>query len=250
VGKVLIGQSAATVKKVSMELGGHAPVLVFADAPLEDAVAGALGAKFQTTGQDCLAANRIYVERAQYEAFARRFAEQTTALTVGNGLEPGVDQGPLMNQAAVEKCEEHVQDALDKGARLLCGGARHALGGLFFQPTVLADVTPEMKIAQEETFGPVAALMPFDGEAEAIELANATDYGLAAYLFTEDYRRIWRVSDRLAFGMVGVNTPKMTGAPIPFGGVKQSGLGREGSRYGLDDYTELKYVCLGGLERA
>jgi acyl-CoA reductase-like NAD-dependent aldehyde dehydrogenase len=244
VGRILLSQGAATVKKMSMELGGHAPFIVFDDADVDAAVEGAIQGKFQTTGQDCLAVNRFYVHDAVYDDFARRFAEATRALKVGHGLEPGVDQGPLMNESQVEKCEEHIQDALDKGATLLAGGGRHELGGLFFQPTVLGEVTPEMAISREETFGPVAALTRFRDEDEVIRLANDTIYGLASYFYTENVRRVWRVADALEYGMVAVNCAKMTGAPIPFGGVKQSGLGREGSRYGLDDYTETKYVCL------
>lgn len=248
VGRILLAQGAATVKKMSMELGGHAPFLVFEDADLDKAVDGAVAAKYQTTGQDCLAVNRFYVHEALAAAFAERFAARVATLKVGNGLDPDVDQGPLMTEAAVEKCEAHVRDAVAKGARVLVGGGRHELGGLFFQPTVLADVTPDMAIAREETFGPVAAIMTFRDEDEVLAQANAVEYGLASYVYTENYRRIWRVADELSYGMVGVNTPKFTGAPIPFGGFKQSGLGREGSKYGLDDYTELKYVCLGGFE--
>jgi len=248
VGRILLRQGADTVKKMSMELGGHAPFLVFEDAELENAVDGAVKAKFQTTGQDCLAVNRLYVHESLYERFVARFAERVKALKVGDGLEPDVDQGPLMNAGAVEKCEAHVRDAVEKGARVLAGGGRHALGGLFFEPTVLADVTPEMAIAREETFGPVCGILKFSDEDEVLHQANDTEFGLASYVYTENYRRIWRVADALAYGMVAVNTPSMTGAPIPFGGVKQSGLGREGSKYGIDDYTELKYVCLGGLD--
>ncbi|MCB9948224.1 MAG: NAD-dependent succinate-semialdehyde dehydrogenase [Rhodospirillaceae bacterium] len=248
VGRALLAESAATVKKVSMELGGHAPFIVLPDADLEKAVAGAIDAKFQTTGQDCLAANRIYVHDDLYGAFAARFAAAAHVLRVGNGLTPGVQQGPLMNAAAVAKCEEHVADALAKGAKLLAGGKRHALGGLFFEPTVLGDVTEEMAIAREETFGPVAALMRFAGEAEVIARANDTIYGLAAYLYGRDIGRLLRVGEALEYGMLGINTAKFTGPSIPFGGVKQSGLGREGSRHGLDDYSELKYTCIGGID--
>ncbi len=249
VGRLLLGQGAATIKKMSMELGGHAPLIVCEDADLAAAVEGAVAAKFQTTGQDCLAANRIFVHRELYHAFVERFTAAVAELRVGPGLQRGVDQGPLINAKAVAKAEEHVADAVEKGARLLAGGRRHALGGLFFEPTVLADVTPGMKIFREETFGPVAAILPFADEDEVIALANDTEYGLAAYVFARDMGRICRLSDALEYGMVAVNCAKMTGAPIPFGGVKQSGLGREGSRYGMDDYTELKYVCLGGLDR-
>jgi len=248
VGRLLIGQSAETVKRVSMELGGHAPFIVFDDVDLDKAVRGAVAAKFQTTGQDCLAANRILVHRKLYDAFCARFAKEVAALKVGNGMEPGVQQGPLIGADAVEKCEAHVRDALDKGARLLAGGERMDLGENFFQPTALADVTPEMAIYREETFGPVAPVMAFDDEADAIRIANDTIYGLAAYLYTREIGRIWRVGEALEYGMVGINAVKMTGAPVPFGGVKQSGLGREGSRYGLDEYSEIKYYSMGDLD--
>jgi aspartate-semialdehyde dehydrogenase len=249
VGRLVLGPGAATITKMAMELGGHAPLIVCEDAVLDAAVEGAVAAKFQTTGQDCLAANRIFVHSNLYDAFVERFTAAVSKLRVGPGLQRGVDQGPLINAKAVAKAEEHVADAVEKGARLLAGGRRHALGGLFFEPTVLADVTPGMKIFREETFGPVAAFLPFRDEDEVIALANDTEYGLAAYVFARDMGRICRISDALEYGMVAVNCAKMTGAPIPFGGVKQSGLGREGSRYGMDDYTELKYVCLGGLDR-
>ncbi len=245
VGRKLLAQGAGTVKRMSMELGGHAPFIVFADAELDAAVAGAIAAKFQTTGQDCLAANRIYVHESCYQDFLERFAKAAAALKVGPGLEPGIDQGPLIDQRALHKVESQVADALAHGARLLTGGHRHALGGLFYQPTVLADVTPAMSIYYEETFGPVAAVLPFSDERSVLEQANDTEYGLAAYIYARDSDRIWNAVDGLEYGMVAVNTAKMTGAPIPFGGVKQSGLGREGSRHGLDEFTELKYVCLG-----
>ncbi|MDX1709869.1 MAG: NAD-dependent succinate-semialdehyde dehydrogenase [Rhodovibrionaceae bacterium] len=248
VGRLLIGQSAETVKRVSMELGGHAPFIVFDDVDMDKAVRGAIAAKFQTTGQDCLAANRILVHRKLYDAFCARFAKEVAALKVGNGMEPGVQQGPLIGPEAVEKCEAHVRDALEKGARLLAGGERLDLGENFFQPTALADVTADMAIYREETFGPVAPVMPFDDEADAIRIANDTIYGLAAYLYTREIGRIWRVGEALEYGMVGINAVKMTGAPVPFGGVKQSGMGREGSRYGLDEYSEIKYYSMGDLD--
>lgn len=251
VGRILLEQSAATVKKVSMELGGHAPFILFADGDIDHAVKGAIIAKFTTTGQDCLAANRIFVHRSQYAEFCERFAKATAALKVGNGFEPGADQGPLMNEAALHKCEEHIADAIAKGGKILAGGKRHELGGLFFEPTVIAGLTTDMKIFHEETFGPVAPIMAFDTEEEVTLLANDTIYGLAAYLYTRDIGCAWRVAEALEYGMIGLNTPKMTGAPIPFGGVKQSGLGREGSRHGLDDYSEIKYFCIGAInERA
>lgn len=250
VGRLLIAQSAATVKKLSMELGGHAPFIVMEDAALEGAVRAAISAKFQTSGQDCLAANRILVHHRLYDSFCARFAAAARALSVGHGFDPGVDIGPLIGLAAVEKCQQHVTDATSKGARLLAGGAAHAAGPAFFQPTVLADVTPAMKIFNEETFGPVAAIIPFDSEDECVRLANATEYGLAAYCFGRHLERLWRVADQLEYGMVAVNTVKMTGAPIPFGGVKQSGLGREGSRHGIAEYSELKYLCIGQADEA
>jgi succinate-semialdehyde dehydrogenase len=247
VGKMLSEQAARTVKKVSMELGGHAPFVVFDDADLDRAVDGAVKAKMATTGQDCLAVNRILVQRGLYEEFCTRFGEAISAMKVGSGFEEGVELGPLMNAAAVEKCVAHVQDAKAKGGRILTGGGRHEAGALFFQPTLIADLTKNMAIWKEETFGPVAAVMAFDEENEAIDLANDSDYGLAAYLYTEGLNRAHRVSEALEYGMVAVNTPKMTGPPVPFGGVKESGLGREGSRHGLDEYSEIKYVCFGGV---
>ena len=242
VGRLLYRQSADTVKRLVMELGGHAPVLVFADADMDRAVAEVMKAKWATTGQDCLGANRIYVERPVYAEFCRRFTEATKRLTIGPGIEDR-DLGPLMNEKAVAKQEEHVADALAKGAKLACGGKRHALGPLFYEATVLTDVPEDAKILREETFGPVAAILPFDTEGEVIAKANATEYGLVAYIHTQDPRRIYRLSRALQFGMVAVNRTKVTGAPIPFGGMKQSGLGREGSRLGMEEFTEIKYVC-------
>ncbi len=242
VGKLLYRQGAETVKRLVLELGGHAPCIVFADAEMDNAVEETLKAKFATSGQDCLGANRIYVERTVYDAFCQRFAEATAALTVGPGLDDP-DIGPLMNEKAVAKQEEQVADAVAKGARVLVGGKRHAAGKLFFEPTVLADVPADAKILHEETFGPIAALAPFDSEAEVLARANDTPYGLVAYLHTLDPRRIYRASRALQFGMVAVNRTKVTGAPIPFGGMKQSGLGREGARQGLEAFTEIKYVC-------
>ena len=242
VGKLLYRQSADTVKRLVLELGGHAPFIVFADADMDQAVAEAIKAKFATSGQDCLGANRFLIERPVYDAFCARFAERTRALTLGPGIEDR-DLGPLMNEAAVQKQEQHVRDALDRGARLLAGGARDGQGPLFYRPTVLADVPTDALIFREETFGPVAALAPFDGEDEVTRIANDTEYGLVAYLHTEDPRRIYRMSRALDFGMVAVNRTKVTGAPIPFGGMKQSGLAREGSRHGLEAFTDIKYVC-------
>ena len=242
VGRLLFRQSAETVKHLVLELGGHAPFIVFADADLDRAVDEAVKAKFVTSGQDCLAANRIFVERPVYDDFCRRFTAAAAALTVGPGFD-NPDVGPLINTAAVAKQRAHVADALAKGARCLTGGDIHPRGPLFFAPTVLADVADNALIMHEETFGPVAALTPFDREDEVVRRANASQYGLVAYLHTNDPRRIYRVSRALQYGMVAVNRTKVTGAPIPFGGMKQSGIGREGARLGMEAYTEVKYVC-------
>ncbi|MGM0583539.1 MAG: NAD-dependent succinate-semialdehyde dehydrogenase [Pseudomonadota bacterium] len=242
VGRLLYRQSAETVKRLVLELGGHAPCIVFADAEMDNAVEEAVKAKYATTGQDCLGANRFFVERSVYDEFCRRFVEASQALSLRPGVEDG-DLGPLINEKAVQKQEEHVADALEKGARLLCGGERDPQGPLFYPATVLADVPEDAKIFHEETFGPVAAIAPFDTEEEALRRANATEYGLVAYLHTMDPRRIYRASRALTFGMVAVNRTKVTGAPIPFGGMKQSGIGREGARYGLQEFTAIKYVC-------
>jgi len=243
VGRLLYRQSADTVKKLVMELGGHAPVIVFKGADMDTAVAETMAAKWATSGQDCLGANRIYVERPIYDEFCSRFVAATQALTLGPGMDDP-DIGPLMNEAAVQKQESHVADALEKGATLACGGERAAgLGPLFYRPTVLTDVPDEAAIMHEETFGPVAPITPFDTEEEVVTRANATEYGLVAYLHSHDPRRIYRVTRALQFGMVAVNRTKVTGAPIPFGGVKQSGLGREGARKGMEEFMEIKYVC-------
>ncbi|MDE3239259.1 MAG: NAD-dependent succinate-semialdehyde dehydrogenase [Paracoccaceae bacterium] len=242
IGRLLYRQSASTVKRLVLELGGHAPVLVFADADLDRAVTEVMKAKWATSGQDCLAANRIFVQRPVYDAFCHRFTEATRALTVGAGMED-CDLGPLINERAVIKQEAQVADALARGARVACGGHRLSLGPLFYAPTVLTDVPDDALILHEETFGPVAALLPFDTEEEALTRANASEYGLVAYLHTQDPRRIYRLSRALQFGMVAVNRTKVTGAPIPFGGMKQSGLGREGSRHGMEEFTEIKYIC-------
>lgn len=247
VGRLLLAQAAKTVKKASLELGGHAPFILFADAAFDQAVAGCMAAKFATSGQDCLAANRIYVERPIYERFVAAFGAATARLKVGHGLDPNVDIGPMTRLSVAEKCRQQIADALSSGARLVTGGKANALGGNFVTPTVLADVTDDMLIAREETFGPVAAILPFDREAEVVQRANASEMGLAAYVYTSDIGRAMRVSDRLDYGMVAVNTPKFTGAPIPFGGWKQSGLGREGSSHGIAEYLEPKYVCFGNL---
>ncbi len=242
IGQLLYRQCAGTVKKLVMELGGHAPVIVFKGSDIDSAVAETIKAKFATSGQDCLGANRIYVERAIYEPFCERFIAATKALSLGVGMDDP-DLGPLMNEAAVQKQEEQVKDALEHGAKLGCGGQRDALGPLFYQPTVLTDVPDAAAIMRDETFGPVAAITPFDTEDEVIARANATEYGLIAYLHSLDPRRIYRMTRALQFGMVAVNRTKVTGAPIPFGGVKQSGLGREGARRGMEEFMEIKYVC-------
>ncbi|MBD3680004.1 MAG: NAD-dependent succinate-semialdehyde dehydrogenase [Rhodobacteraceae bacterium] len=242
VGRLLYRQSADTVKRLVLELGGHAPVLVFADADLDNAVSEAIKAKFATSGQDCLGANRIYVERPLYKAFCQKFVAATRALTVGVGMDDP-DIGPLMNESAVRKQEDHVADALARGASLACGGERLPLGPLFYAPTVLVDVPDNARVLGEETFGPVAAILPFDTEDEVLARANDSEYGLVAYLHTQDPRRIYRLSRALQYGMVAVNRTKVTGAPIPFGGRKQSGLGREGSRQGMEEFTDVKYVC-------
>ncbi len=241
VGRLLLSQGAQTIKKMSMELGGHAPFIVFDDVDLDEAVAHAINAKFATSGQDCLAANRIFVQRGIYDDFLDKYAKAIAKLRVGNGIDEDVEIGPLMHDRAVAKCDEHVSNARAKGARVLTGGKK--MGGLFYAPTLLADVTADMQIYREETFGPVAPVMAFDTEDDVISQANDSEYGLAAYLFTKDHDRAARVSNALEYGMVALNCVKITGAPIPFGGVKQSGLGREGSRHGLEEFTELKYVC-------
>jgi succinate-semialdehyde dehydrogenase / glutarate-semialdehyde dehydrogenase len=247
VGRLLMRQCANTVKKLSLELGGNAPFIVFDDADIDAAVEGAMASKYRNSGQTCVCANRLYVQRGVYEAFAQKLVEKVRALKVGSGATPGVTQGPLITENAVSKVVEHISDALCKGATLLTGGRRHALGGTFFEPTVLGGATNDMKVAREETFGPLAALFAFDTEDEVIAEANATEFGLASYVYTRDMGRVWRVSEALECGMVGVNTGMISTAEAPFGGIKQSGVGREGSRHGLDDYLELKYVCVAGL---
>ena len=247
VGKILIAQCAQTVKKVSMELGGNAPFIVFDDADLDAAVAGAMASKFRNTGQTCVCANRILVQDGVYDTFAEKLAAAAKALKVGPGTEPGVAQGPLINAAAVAKVEEHIEDAVRRGAKILAGGRRHALGGNFFEPTVLAEVPAGAQIFHEETFGPVAPLFRFRTEEEAIRLANDTPFGLAAYFYARDVGRIVRVSEALEYGIVGVNEGLISTEIAPFGGFKESGLGREGSRYGIEEYLEVKYVALGGI---
>jgi succinate-semialdehyde dehydrogenase/glutarate-semialdehyde dehydrogenase len=249
VGRMLMRQSADTIKKLSLELGGNAPFIVFDDADLDAAVDGAMISKFRNTGQTCVCANRIYVQRGVLEAFSQKLVARVSAMKVGAGTEPGVMQGPLIDAKAVAKVEEHVADAVAKGGKLLTGGKRHALGGTFFEPTVITGANQDMLVAREETFGPLAPLFPFDTEAEVIERANDSEFGLAAYFYSRDIGRVTRVAEKLESGMVGVNTGLISTAEAPFGGVKQSGLGREGSKYGLDDFLEIKYVCLGGVDR-
>jgi succinate-semialdehyde dehydrogenase / glutarate-semialdehyde dehydrogenase len=249
VGRLLMKQSADTIKKLSLELGGNAPFVVFDDADLDAAVEGAIISKYRNAGQTCVCANRLYVQAGVYDAFAQKLVTAVKKLKVGNGFEAGVLQGPLIDQAAVEKVEEHVQDAVSQGARVLLGGKRHALGQTFFEPTVLADVTPKMKVAREETFGPVAPLFRFQTDEQAIQMANDTEFGLASYFYSRDIGRIWRAAEGLECGMVGVNTGLISNEVAPFGGVKQSGLGREGSHYGIEEFLEIKYLCLGGLDR-
>ncbi len=247
VGKRLMAQCAEGMKRVSLELGGNAPFIVFDDADLDAAVEGAIASKFRNTGQTCVCANRLFVQDGVYEAFARKLADAVGRLRVGDGLAGATDQGPLIDGKALEKVEEHVADATSKGARIATGGKPHALGGTFYEPTVLLEVAADMLIAQEETFGPVAPLFRFGTEAEVIAMANATEFGLAGYFYTRDLARAFRVAEALECGIVGVNTGLISTEVAPFGGVKQSGVGREGSKYGLGDYTELKYLCLGGI---
>lgn len=247
VGRKLMVAAASQITRLSLELGGHAPCLVFDDADLELAVRCAVAAKFVSTGEDCLAINRILVHDRVYDQFCDRFSSATATLRVGNGLDD-VELGPLFDDMVLEKCAAHVADAVVKGARVLTGGRPHALGGLFYEPTALADVTPNMAIFHEETFGPVAGITRFRTEAEAVELANASQFGLAAYLFTQDLSRSWRVAEALEYSMVALNTSRMTGAPVPFGGIKQSGFGREGGHQGIEEFTEIKYLCMGGLD--
>ena len=248
VGVKLAAQCAPTVKKLSLELGGNAPFIVFDDADLDAAVEGALASKYRNSGQTCVCANRLLVQDGVYDAFAEKLAAAVAKLKVGNGLEAGTSQGPLIDMNAVEKVEEHIADALGKGARVIVGGKRHALGRSFFEPTILADVTTDMMVAREETFGPVAPLFRFKDEAEAIRMANDTEFGLAAYFCAAGMNRVWRVSAALEYGIVGINTGIISTEVAPFGGMKSSGLGREGSRYGIEDFLEIKYLCMGGVQ--
>ncbi|MDR7379594.1 succinate-semialdehyde dehydrogenase/glutarate-semialdehyde dehydrogenase [Rhodoferax ferrireducens] len=249
VGRTLMRQSADTIKKLSLELGGNAPFIVFDDADLDAAVDGAMISKYRNTGQTCVCANRLYVQRGVLEAFTAKLVAKVNALKVGNGVEAGMTQGPLIDSKAVAKIKEHIADAVAKGGKVLAGGKPHALGGLFFEPTVIGGASEDMLFAQDETFGPLAPIFVFDTEAEVIERANNTEFGLAAYFYSRDIGRVMRVSEQLESGMVGVNTGLISTAEAPFGGVKQSGLGREGSKYGLDEFMEMKYICLGGLDK-
>jgi succinate-semialdehyde dehydrogenase/glutarate-semialdehyde dehydrogenase len=242
-------QCAPSIKKLALELGGHAPFIVFADADLDAAVQGAMQSKFRNAGQTCVCTNRFYVHHSIAQEFTEKFSAAVNKLNVGNGLHANVQQGPLIDEDAVLKVQRHVDDAVAKGAQLLTGGKRGESNGHFFQPTVLSKVSSDMLIMQEETFGPVAAICEFESEAEVIALANASDFGLAAYFYSRDIGRVWRVAEALEFGMVGINTGVMSNEVSPFGGVKQSGLGREGSVYGMDEYLEMKYLCLGGMDQ-
>ena len=242
-------QAAATVKKVALELGGNAPFIVFDDADIDAAVEGAVFSKFRNMGQTCVCANRIYVQEAVYDVFSDKLADAVRKLKVGRGTEAGVVQGPLINMAAVEKVEHHIADAVDNGAQIAVGGKRHKLGGTFFEPTVLRNVTARMLITREETFGPVAPLYRFKDEKEAIDAANATEFGLAAYFYARDLGRVWRVGEGLEYGMVGINTGAISTELAPFGGVKESGIGREGSHYGVEEFVEVKYMLMAGLDR-
>jgi succinate-semialdehyde dehydrogenase / glutarate-semialdehyde dehydrogenase len=245
VGRILMEQCAPSIKKVALELGGHAPFIVFEDADLDAAVSGAMQSKYRNAGQTCVCTNRFYVHESLHDAFVEKLAQASKRLVIGPGLDKGVQLGPLIDQQAINKVEQHVQDAVAKGARVMTGGKRHALGGTFYEPTVLAGVKKGMLITEEETFGPVAAVIPFTSESEVIQMANDSEYGLASYFYSKDISRIWRVAEALEFGMVGVNTGTISNEVAPFGGVKQSGLGREGSVWGMDEYLEMKYVCLG-----
>jgi succinate-semialdehyde dehydrogenase/glutarate-semialdehyde dehydrogenase len=249
VGKILTAQCAATVKKVTMELGGNAPFIVFDDADIDAAVDGAMISKYRNTGQTCVCANRLLVQAGIYDEFVAKLADKVKAMKVGNGLEDGVSQGPLIDMNGVAKVEEHIEDAVSKGARVVVGGKRHALGLSFFEPTILADVTPEMMVARDETFGPMAPIFKFETEAQAIQMANDTEFGLAAYFYSRDIGRIWRVSEGVEYGIVGINTGLISTEVAPFGGMKESGGGREGSKYGIEDYLEMKYLCFGDVDK-
>ena len=249
IGKQLMAQCASTVKKVSLELGGNAPFIVFDDADIDAAIEGAMASKFRNTGQTCVCANRLFVQEGVYDQFAQKLAVKVAAMKIGGGLEADVAQGPLIDMKAVEKVEEHIADAVAKGARVLTGGKRSAKGGTFFEPTVLTGVKTDMKVTHEETFGPVAPLFRFKTEQELIKLANDTEYGLASYFYSRDIGRIWRVAEALEYGMVGINVGIISNEVAPFGGVKESGIGREGSKYGLEEFLEVKYLCIGGIDK-
>jgi len=247
VGKQLAEQCAGTMKKVSMELGGNAPFVVFNDADLDAAVEGAIASKYRNTGQTCVCTNRLLVQSGVYDEFSEKLAVAVAELRVGNGLQENVQQGPLIDDESVQKVEEHIQDAVLKGARIILGGKRHELGGTFFQPTILCDVTSRMLVAREETFGPVAPIFKFETDEQAIKMANETEFGLASYFYTRDIGRVWRVAEALEYGIVGINTGLISSEVAPFGGIKESGLGREGSKYGIEDFAEIKYLCMGGI---
>jgi succinate-semialdehyde dehydrogenase / glutarate-semialdehyde dehydrogenase len=249
VGKVLMAQCAGTVKKMSLELGGNAPFIVFDDADIEAAVKGAIASKYRNAGQTCVCANRLLVQDGVYEAFTKRLAAAVAEMKVGNGVEQGVVIGPLIDMKAIEKVEEHVKDAVGKGAKVVVGGKRHALGGSFYEPTVLANVTTDMIVTREETFGPVAPLFRFKTEEEAVKMANDTEFGLAAYFYSRDIGRVWRVAEQLEYGIVGINEGIISTEIAPFGGVKESGIGREGSKYGIEEFLEVKYLCMGGITK-
>jgi succinate-semialdehyde dehydrogenase/glutarate-semialdehyde dehydrogenase len=247
IGKQLMVQCAATVKKVSLELGGNAPFIVFDDADLDAAVEGAMASKYRNSGQTCVCTNRLLVQTGVYDLFVEKLAAAVAKMQVGNGLACDVQQGPLINMAAVKKMEEHIADAAAKGARIVCGGKRHQLGGTFFEPTIMTDVTPDMLVASEETFGPLAPVFRFGSDEEAVQMANDTEFGLASYFYSRDISRVWRVAEALEYGMVGINTGLISTEVAPFGGVKESGIGREGSHYGIEEFIEIKYLCIGGI---
>ncbi len=247
VGKMLMAQCALTVKKTSMELGGNAPFIVFDDADLDAAIVGAMASKYRNTGQTCVCANRLYIQDSIYDDFTSRLAQAVSGLKVGDGLKGETHQGPLIDMKAVEKVEDHVKDAVDKGARIVAGGQRHEFGGTFYEPTILADVTQDMKVAREETFGPVAPLFRFKDDEEVISLANDTEFGLAAYFYSRDIGRVWKTAEALEYGIIGINEGIISTEVAPFGGMKESGIGREGSKYGIDEFVEIKYLCMGGI---
>lgn len=249
IGRIIMTQCAQAIKKVSLELGGNAPFIVFDDADMDETIQGAIASKYRNTGQTCICTNRFLVQDKVYDTFSEKLKREVEKFKVGNGMDEDVVQGPLINNKAIEKIQSHVDDCINKGGRLLTGGCRHTAGGNFYKPTVLCDLSKDMKIMNEETFGPVAAIYRFSTEAEAISIANATESGLAAYVYTSSIGRLWRVAEALEYGMVGVNEGSISSAQIPFGGVKQSGIGREGSKYGIEDYMEIKYICLGGIDK-